>query len=133
MKMKRFWIFIPLLLFWPLLLLWSCGPFLVVDTNIPLWTNKLSFINHLDVPVEVIVDGKRTCTLNPHSVVTHSYWVGSGPYNTTYVQVSVVVFDRINNRSWSNVIHLSGYYRLSFIFTIKEDYNKNILVVVERN
>lgn len=119
--MRKIFFFIPLFLIFV-----SCVP-VYLDTNIPLWSNKLSFVNHLEQEVRVYIDGKLMGSVPPQGIRTWSLWLGSGPYNSWGVQVSVIVLDS-KNRSWSEVLYLSSYYKLSFVFAIREDEGKKLYV-----
>lgn len=116
--MRKIFFFIPLFLIFV-----SCVPYIRVASNIPIWANQLSFINHLDEIVYIYIDGKLMGSVPPQGIRTWSLWLGSGPYNSWGVQVSVIVLDS-KNRSWSEVLYLSSYYKLSFVFAIREDEGK---------
>jgi len=120
-------ILMTLLLIGLVLLLSGCSPFLQIDTNIPLRTTTLTFINNTDSHLSFFIDGVEKVTVPPAQTKTFNYWVGGGAYYWN-IQVSVTVMDRQKNRSWSDVVYFSSYYKLSYVFTAREDENGRLQV-----
>jgi len=109
-----------------LLLLCSCS-FIQLDTNLPFQTTRITFINNTNSPLSFLIDGVEKVVVSPAQTQSFSYWVGGGAYQWS-IQVSITVLDRKSNRSWSDVVYFSSYYRYSYVFTAREDENEKLYV-----
>jgi len=110
-----------------LLTLCSCS-FIQLNTNLPLDSTRVMFINNTDSMLSFFIDGVEKVIVSPAQTQSFSYWVGGGPYGSWSIQVSITILDRKNNRSWSEVIYFSSYYKLSYVFTAREDENGRLQV-----
>lgn len=115
---RNFLIFLGLLAL--LLALCGCNGFMRVNTNLPLYATKITFINNTNAPLSFLVDGEEKALVSPAQASTFGYWIGGGAYQSQ-VQVSVTVLDRQRNRSWSEVVYFSSYYPYKYVFTARED------------
>lgn len=103
-----------------LLALCGCSGFMQVNTNLPLYATKITFINNTDSSLLFLIDGEEKALVEPAQTNTFGYWIGGGAYQSQ-VQVSVTVLDRQRNRSWSEVVYFSSYYPYKYVFTARED------------
>jgi hypothetical protein len=109
-----------------LFLLCDCG-YIRLDTNLPLQTTRITFINNTNSPLSFLIDGVEKVVVSPAQTQSFGYWVGGGAYQWS-IQVSVTVLDRKSNQSWSDVVYFSSYYRYSYVFTAREDENRKLYV-----
>ncbi len=118
-----------LLLFFFLALLTAlCGCSIVrLNTNLPVQTTRVIFINNTDSKLSFLIDGVEKAAVAPASTQHLSYWVGGGGYAWS-IRVAVTVFDRNSNQSWSEVVDFSSYYHLAYVFTAREDENGKLYV-----
>lgn len=97
-----------------------CSGFIQLNTNLPLNTTKLTVVNNTTSVLTLYVDGSPKDQIRPTEVNTRGYWVGGGAYQSS-VQVSVTLVDDVHNRSYSEVVTFSSYYKYSYVFTAREE------------
>jgi hypothetical protein len=99
----------------------GCSGFVTLNTNLPLNTSKITVINNTNCNLYLLIDGKmKNGSISPAGIRTFGFWVGGGAYSSQ-VRVSVSILDPAKNRSWSEVINLSSYYKYSYVFTVREE------------
>lgn len=109
------------------IVLCGCGGFVQLHTNLPLSVTKVLVVNNTNSYLFILVDGNEKGAVPPAETRTFGFWVGGGAYNSS-VQVSVVLLDRQRNRSWSDVVYFSSYYKYSYVFTAREDESGKLYV-----
>lgn len=98
----------------------GCAGFVSVSTNLPLNASKITIINNTNCNLSLLIDGRlKNGTISPAGVRTYGFWVGGGT-NSSQMRISVSIIDFAKNRSWSDVINLSSYYKYSYVFTVRE-------------
>ncbi|MDP2855983.1 MAG: hypothetical protein Q8N90_02545 [bacterium] len=103
-----------------MLVLCGCSGFVQLHTNLPLSTTKILVVNNTNSHLYILVDGNEKGAVPPAETRTFGFWIGGGAYSSS-IQVSVVLLDRQKNRSWSDVVYFSSYYKYSYVFTARED------------
>lgn len=99
----------------------GCGGFITFNTNLPLNTSKITVINNTNSDLYLLIDGKlKNGNIPSTGTRTYGFWVGGGAYSSQ-VRISVSIMDPTKNRSWSEVINLSSYYKYSYVFTVREE------------
>jgi hypothetical protein len=99
----------------------GCSGFITLNTNLPLNTSKITVINNTNSDLYLLIDGKlKNGFIPPAGVKTFGFWVGGGT-NSSQIRVSVSIMDPKRNRSWSEVVSLSSYYKYSYVFTVTSD------------
>ena len=108
-------------LFFLSVFLTGCGGFITLNTNLPLETSKITVINNTNSDLYLLIDGKmKNGSILPTGMRTYGFWVGGGAYSSQ-MRVSVSILDPTRNRSWSDVVNLSSYYKYSYVFTVREE------------
>ena len=120
-------VFFLLILLALLITLCGCSGFVQLRTNLPLYSNKVTFVNNYNSALSFLIDGEEKVTNAPTQINTFGYWVGGGAYQSQ-IQVSVTILDRKHNCSWSDVIYFSSYYPRKYVFTAREDENGKLQV-----
>lgn len=110
-----------------MLVLCGCGGFIQLHTNLPLSATKVLVVNNTNSQLDILVDGNERGIVSPAETRTFGFWIGGGAYSSS-IQVSVVLLDRQGNRSWSDVVYFSSYYKYSYVFTAREDENGKLYV-----
>jgi hypothetical protein len=111
-----------------MLALCDCSGFVQLNTNLPLYSSKVIFVNDYPDTLDFLIDGEmKAMNVLPTEIKTFGYWVGGGAYQSQ-VQVSVTILDRKRNCSWSDVIYFSSYYPYKYVFTARKDENGKLQV-----
>ena len=99
----------------------GCSGFITYNTNLPLNTSKITIINNTNCYLYLLIDGKmKNESISPTGIKTFGFWVGGSAYSSQ-VRVSVSIIDSAKNRSWSEVVNLSSYYKYSYVFSVREE------------
>lgn len=110
------------------LVLCGCSGFMQLHTNLPLYSNKVTFVNSYPFVLDFLIDGEeKVMNVPPTETNVFSYWVGGGVYQSQ-VQVSVTILDRKHNCSWSDVIYFSSYQPYKYVFTARADESGKLYV-----
>lgn len=102
------------------LLLVGCSGFVSISSSLPLNTSKITVINNTSCNLYLLIDGElKKGVISPSGIKTYGFWVGGRAYSSQRVSISII--DPARNRSWSDVISLSSYYKYSYVFTVREE------------
>lgn len=98
----------------------GCSGFVSISSSLPLNTSKITIINNTSCNLYLLIDGElKKGVISPSGIKTYGFWVGGRAYSSQRVSVSIM--DPARNRSWSDVINLSSYYKYSYVFTVREE------------
>jgi len=107
----------------------GCSGFVSISSSLPLNTSKITVINNTSCNLYLLIDGElKKGMISPSGIKTYGFWVGGRAYSSQ-MRVSVSIVDPARNRSWSDVINLSSYYKYSYVFTVREEGRKFIIEV----
>ena len=110
-----------LVLMFGMLWLVGCSGFVNISTNLPLNVSKITIINNTNSNLSLLVDGGlKKGIIPPAGIRTYGFWVGGGSYSSQ-TRMSISIIDLARNRSWSNVVSFSSYYKYSYVFTVREE------------
>ena len=98
----------------------GCSGFVSISSSLPLNTSKITIINNTSCNLYLLIDGElKKGVISPSGIKTYGFWVGGRAYSSQRVSISII--DPARNRSWSDVINLSSYYKYSYVFTVREE------------
>lgn len=98
----------------------GCSGFVSISSSLPLNTSKITVINNTSCNLYLLIDGElKKGVISPSGIKTYGFWVGGRAYSSQRVSISII--DPARNRSWSDVINLSSYYKYSYVFTVREE------------
>jgi hypothetical protein len=103
-----------------IMLLTSCAPLGVavgIDTNLPLYTTRLTVLNTTPFYFYVLVDGEEKGGVGPYGKWVSGIW--SGSYYG--VQVSIQIIDKKGFAYSDSIWVYSSYSQYSYTFTIRQE------------
>lgn len=107
------------ILMFGMLLMVGCSGFVSISSSLPLNSSKVTVINNTSYNLYLLIDGElKKGVISPSGIKTYGFWVGGRAYSSQRVSISII--DPARNRSWSDVINLSSYYKYSYVFTVRE-------------
>jgi hypothetical protein len=127
MAKKFFMLLIILSVLLLIMLLSSCAPLGVavgIDTNLPLYTTRITVLNATPFYFYVLIDGEEKGVVEPYGK-----WI-SGIWNGYYygVQVALQIVDK-RGFAYSDTLWVySSYSRYSYTFTIRQDQDGRVWV-----
>jgi hypothetical protein len=127
MSKQTFLVLVILLLLLLIMLLSACAPLGVavgIDTNLPLYTTRITVLNTTPFSFYVLIDGEERGEVGPYGKWVSGIW--SGSYYG--VQIAIQIVDKKGFAYSDNVWIYSSYSYYSYTFTIRQDQDGRLWV-----